>query len=126
MGGQGKEKVSWKGYSEDSAQRLDIIWGDNIYTWDDVTIAVTVASIVAGGAQPELDEWVYKQPEKAKKLIRLICKIKGEKVYDERKMVEDGFKIHINDARLVVEKVLGKIYFKQIDTKVKTENEDVL
>ena len=123
--GKDKEKITWEGATV-SGKRDDIIWGNNIYTWDDVTLLVEIAEVVAGGVQTEFDDWVYQQPQKAKKLIRLICKIKGEKVYDEKKLVEDGIKIHINDARLVVEKVLGKIYFKKIDNKVKTENDDVL
>ena len=122
------EKITWTG-STLSGDSEDISWGNNPHTWNDVTLLVEVAEIVHGGAQPELDEWAYQQPEKAKRLIRLICKIKGDKIYDERKVVEEGIKIHINDARLVVEKVLGKIYFKKLNKKVMnniTENDDVL
>ena len=46
--------------------------------------------------------------EKKKQLIRLICKVKGEKVYDEEKQLGDTY-IKLEDAELVINEVLGKI-----------------
>ena len=46
--------------------------------------------------------------EKKKRLIHLICRVKGEKVYDEKKMVGD-VQIKLDDVDLVIERILGKI-----------------
>ena len=43
-----------------------------------------------------------------KRLIRLICRVKGEKVYDEEKEVGD-IQIKLEDAELVIKEVLGKM-----------------
>ena len=45
-----------------------------------------------------------------KKLIHLICRVKGEKVYDEKKEVSDvNMNIKLEDVDLVINEVLGKI-----------------
>ena len=46
--------------------------------------------------------------EKKKRLIRLICRVKGKKVYDEKKEVGD-IQIKLEDADLVIKEVLGKM-----------------
>ena len=52
--------------------------------------------------------------DKKKKLIRLICRVKGEKVYDEEKEVGDTY-IKLEDADLVINEVLGKIKVEKAD-----------
>ena len=52
--------------------------------------------------------------EKKRKLIHLICRVKGEKVYDEKKEVGD-MKIKLDDADLVINEVLGKMRVEGIN-----------
>ena len=55
--------------------------------------------------------------DKKKKLIHLICRIKGEKVYDETKEVGD-IQLRLDDVDMVINKVIGTM-------KVSTEWEEV-
>ena len=52
--------------------------------------------------------------DKKKRLIHLICRVKGEKVYDEEKEVGD-IQIKLEDAELVIEKILGKMRVEKTD-----------
>ena len=46
--------------------------------------------------------------DKKKKLIHLICRIKGEKVYDD--VTEVGsVQVDVNDVELVAENIVGKV-----------------
>ena len=65
------------------------------------------------GIYPMQSAW---DKEKKKRLIHLICRVKGEKVYDETKEIGDTH-IKLEDAELVINEVLGKM---------KVENADVL
>jgi len=78
------------------------------FTWDDVALVEEIVDVVkAGGSFQE----VFKDKEKEKKFIKLICKIQGIE-YKETKEVKD-FKIRIHDVEIVVKEVLG------IDLKIK-------
>ena len=81
----------------------------NSYTWGDVSFVVEIADGIGSGSrrarQAKLNEF---DEFKKKKLIRLICRVKGEKVYDEEKEVGE-VEIKLEDAELVIKEVLGKI-----------------
>ena len=84
-----------------------IIWGDNPYTWGDVNFVIEVADGLGTGSRRSREARLDKfDDEKKKKLIHLICRVKGEKVYDEKKEVGD-MKIKLDDADLVINEVLG-------------------
>ena len=51
--------------------------------------------------QNRLNEYIKKEPEKSKKVVYLICRVKGEKVYDEKKLTEGNIKISINDIDML-------------------------
>ena len=73
------------------------------YTWDDV---VLVEEALGGGGVMEDDmPWTKWEDEKKKRLIKLICKVKG-RTYKETKEVQE-IKISAKDVRLLAEKVLG-------------------
>ena len=57
---------------------------------------------------PEIDKHYKFDKDTKKRLIRLICRVKGEKVYDEKKEVGD-IQIKLEDADLVIKEVLGKM-----------------
>ena len=115
-------KVKWNGLVNDSdldslasadnnevPESVDVIWGDNNFTWGDVAFVLEIFDGIGGGARRAREKRLQDlEKEKKKKLIHLICRVKGEKVYDEKKEVGD-IQIKLEDAELVIEKVLGKM-----------------
>ena len=71
------------------------------YTWDDVSLVEEIISIYPGGEE----EWLIRNPDKKKRLIKLILKCQG-KTYKETKETKN-IKITTKDIRLLAEKVLG-------------------
>ena len=76
----------------------DFNWNNNPYTWNEVILITQAAS----DGIFDVDQW---DKEKKKKLVKLICKVKG-KTYDESKYVND-FKIKVSDIRLAAKEILG-------------------
>ena len=77
-------------------------WDDNPYTWDDCAITQEVVDVIqAGGSYQE----VFKDKEKKKKFIKLICKVEGVE-YKETKEIKER-QIRITDVALVAKEVLG-------------------
>jgi hypothetical protein len=74
----------------------------NPFTWDDCALIIEVLEGLTGGKAPE-DIWKDKQ--KKKQFIKLLCKIEG-KEYKETKEIIDR-KIRITDIALVAKEVLG-------------------
>ena len=98
-------------------QRIPFRWGNanfawntnpfpnqskNPFTWDDCALIIEIVEGLLGGKAPE-DLWKDKQ--KKKQFIKLLCKIEG-KEYKETKEVIDR-KIRITDIALVAKEVLG-------------------
>jgi hypothetical protein len=86
------------------------------YTWSDVQLTAEIAEILGGSSSRRKREEQLRKldKDKKKKLIHLICRVKGEKVYDEKKEVGD-IQIKLEDAELVIERVLGKIKVEKVD-----------
>ena len=115
-------KVKWNGLVNDSdldslasadnnevPESVDVIWGDNNFTWGDVAFVLEIFDGIGSGARRAREKRLQDlEKEKKKRLIHLICRVKGEKVYDEKKEVGD-VQIKLEDAELVIEKVLGKM-----------------
>ena len=74
----------------------------NPFTWDDCALITEILEGLAGGKASE-DLW--KNKEKKKRFIKLLCKVEG-KEYKETKEVIDR-KIRISDIALVAKEVLG-------------------
>ena len=74
------------------------------YTWDDVSLVEEIVEFGGGGDMDEMP-WTQWEDDKKKRLIKLICKVKG-KTYKETKEVQD-IKITAKDIKLLAEKVLG-------------------
>ena len=88
---------------------VDIIWSCNSYTWGDVAFVLEVFDGIGTGSRRAREARLQQlDKDKKKKLIRLICRVKGEMVYDEEKEVGD-INIKLEDADLVINEVLGKI-----------------
>ena len=71
------------------------------YTWDDVSLVEEIISIYPGGEE----EWLIRNPDKKKRLIKLILKCQG-KTYKETKEIQN-IKITAKDIKILAEKVLG-------------------
>ena len=84
-------------------------WGDNPYTWGDVSFVVEIADGIGTGNRRAREGRLHKFDKDTKKrLIHLICRVKGEKVYDEEKVVGE-IQIKLEDVELVINEVLGKM-----------------
>lgn len=91
----------------------DFAWDDNPYTWDDAQLIQEIADQLDGGGS--VSKVVDKLPEKKKKkLIRLILKRKGIKMYDEHKEVKD-IEIKVEDVELLIKEIKAKILAENID-----------
>ena len=103
-------KVRWGGETEDG-RTTSTIWGDNPFTWGDVSLAVEIAEVIDGVGykkrKERLDD-LFKDEEKKKRFIHLICRIKGEKVYDDKVEVKD-INVKVKDVELVVETIVKKV-----------------
>ena len=88
---------------------IDIKWGSNSFTWGDAQFIQDIVDGIGTGSRRAREARLQQlDKEKKKKLIRLICRIKGEKVYDDTTEVGD-VKINIDDVELVAENIIGKV-----------------
>ena len=103
-------KVRWGGTTEDN-RSVSTIWGNNPFTWGDVALAVEIGDAIDGDGytkrKKRLDD-LFKDEEKKKRFIHLVCRIKGEKVYDDKVEVKD-VDVKVEDAELVVETIVKKV-----------------
>ena len=103
-------KVRWGGTTEDG-RTTSTIWGDNPFTWGDVNFVIEIADGIGTGSRRARQDRLNKildDEDKKKRLIRLICRIKGEKVYDDKVEVKD-IDVKVEDAELVVETIVKKV-----------------
>jgi len=88
-----------------------IVWGSNPYTWGDVAFVQEIVDGLGSGTRRARQDRLNKildDEDKKKRLIRLICRIKGEKVYDD--VTEVGnVEVNVDDVELVAENIIGKI-----------------
>ena len=103
-------KVRWGGTTEDG-RSVSTIWGNNPFTWNDVSLAVEIAEVIDGVGYTRRKERLdnlFKDEEKKKRFIHLICRIKGEKVYDDKVEVKD-IDVKVEDVELVLESIVKKV-----------------
>jgi hypothetical protein len=76
------------------------------YTWNDVTL---LEDLLAQGASGEEIAYHVDQldPDKKKRFIKLVCKVKGIETYSGQKTIRDDIEITANDCELVIKEVLG-------------------
>jgi len=88
-------KIKWKD--------ADFKWNDNPYKWDEVELVKELVSANGGivHAVKQLD------PEKKRRFIRLVCKVKGIETYSGQKTIHDDIEVSVADCELVVKEVLG-------------------
>jgi len=84
--------------------------GSNTFTWGDVSFIQEIVDGIGTGSRRARQDRLNKildDEDKKKKLIHLICRIKGEKVYDDYTEV-GSVEVDVDDVELVVEKIMGK------------------
>ena len=76
------------------------------FTWDDVALVEEVVQTLGGaGGEDPMYPLFREEPEKRKKLIKLICTVKGKKYTEEKEIGQ--IKVTAKDIQLLEEKVLG-------------------
>jgi len=97
-------KIKW-----DSA---DFAWSDNPYSWSEVQLIqeITRGDTSRQGIKKRIEKL---EPEKRKRLIHLIMRRKGIKIYDKSKVVKENIKINIDDVEMII---------KEVKTQIEAEN----
>ena len=90
---------------------ITLIWGSNDFTWGDAQFIQEIMDGIGTGSRRTRQDRLNKildDEDKKKKLIHLICRIKGEKVYDDYTEIQD-IEVQVEDAELVVETIVKKV-----------------
>ena len=111
-----KSKLRWSGVAVDgrniqSITGVSSTWSNNSFTWGDVALAAEIAEVIDGVGYKRRKERLdnlFKDEDKKKRFIHLVCRIKGEKVYDDKVEVKD-VEVKVEDAELVVETIVKKV-----------------
>ena len=88
----------------------NIPWDLANWKWSECQIVEDIIKGFAGNARPNIPAWLREDTqdeEKKKRFIRLLCKVKGEPLYDEKKEVRTDIKITAKDVETVVKAVSG-------------------
>ena len=83
-----------------------IQWDSNPYTWDEVYVLIEVIEEAGGLGGPIGPAYERLPEEKKKKLIKLILKVKDEKI-EEEKYKQTDIKVIAKDIEVTAQKVLG-------------------
>jgi len=89
----------------------NIVWGSNSHTWGDVQFIQEIVDGIGSGSRRERQDRLNKildDEDKKKKLIHLICRVKGEKVYDDYTEV-GKIEVKVEDVEMVTENIIGKV-----------------
>ena len=78
-------------------------WDNNPHIWDEVLLVIE--AVGGGGVMAEDMPWTQFKDEKKKRLIKLICKVQGKTIKEEKEI--QNYKIKVSDIKLLAEKVLG-------------------
>ena len=78
----------------------NFLWNNNPFTWDEVLLVIE-----ALGAPGEETSWTQFDKEKKKRLIKLICKVQGKTIKEEKTI--KNYKIKVSDIKMLAKEVLG-------------------
>ena len=79
-------------------------WNNNPHTWDEVLLVIEAVEATQQRGGMEEMPWI-KDQDKKKRLVKLICKVQGKTIKEEKEIQD--YKIKISDIKLLAEKVLG-------------------
>ena len=77
------------------------------FTWDDVALVEEVVEAVTDAGGSVIDGISKLEPEKKKRFIKLICKVKGIETYSGQKTIRDDIEVTAEDCEMVIKEVLG-------------------
>ena len=101
------DKIKW----EDA----NFLWNEaipgNVYTWDDVKVLEEAALVFEGADYTALEKL---EDKKKKRIIHLVMRRRGVKMYDEMKEVKD-IVAHADDIKLLIKEVRKKATIKNIN-----------
>ena len=93
----------------------DFNWNSNPYSWSEVVLILEIADGDGDTSRQGVKKKVDKlEPEKRKKLIQLIMRRKGIKIYDKTKVVKEDIKINIEDVEMIIKEVKAQIEAENI------------
>ncbi len=93
----------------------DFNWNSNPYSWGEVVLILEIADGDGDTSRQGVKKKVDKlEPEKRKKLIQLIMRRKGIKIYDKTKVVKEDIKINIEDVEMIIKEVKAQIEAENI------------
>ena len=88
---------------------ITLVWGATDVTWGDAQFIQEIMDGIGSGSRRERQDRLNKlDDDKKKKLIHLICRIKGEKVYDDYTEVQD-IEVKVDDVELIAETIIKKV-----------------
>jgi len=98
-------KITW--------ESADFHWGNNPYNWNDVALIkeITRGNTSSSGVRKKVDKLEVK---KKKRLVQLIMRKKGIKVYDASKIINEDIKIDIKDVEMIIKDVKAQIQAENI------------
>ena len=101
-----RKKIKWKeaDFKWEKAPSEQGVGADVVpYTWDDVRFVDELLS------QGDDIAWNVNQldPDKKKRFIKLVCKVKGIETYSGQKTIHDDIEVSVEDCNLVIKEVLG-------------------
>ena len=81
-------------------------WNNNPHTWDEVQLVIEIVKVLGGGG--DFEEEIYKYDvQKKNRLIKLILKVHGSTITEQKQKEIKQYKIKARDIKLVVKEVLG-------------------
>ena len=89
-------KIKWN--------EADFKWNNNPHIWNLVLEIVEAGGGTIEGALKAVEDL---DPEKKKRFIKLVCKVKGIETYSGQKTIRDDIDVSAEDIELVVKEVLG-------------------
>ena len=88
---------------------ITLVWGATDVTWGDAQFIQEIMDGIGSGSRRERQDRLNKlDDDKKKRLIHLICRVKGEKVYDDYTEVQD-IEVKVDDVELIAETIIKKV-----------------
>tara|TARA_Y100001973_G_C5014860_1_gene240186 strand:+ start:197 stop:544 length:348 start_codon:yes stop_codon:yes gene_type:complete len=110
--------IQWNGTSEDGSVN-NYTWNTADFNWGDFQIIAEVSQVISGGGKSaerkkRLEKWLKHEPEKERRLVQLVCRIKNKKVYDEKKISISNATCTVEDVEMVINEMKAILEIKDV------------